>query len=380
MPAYEKRKSGWRVRVYYYTADGKRKSISKSGFRAKNDAKAYAETKEAELNREFVAFDPNIAFADYFKEWYETYKVGSILPITLVRYQATEHLLRKYFRDEPLASVTRPQYQKFIRLYGKKHAPSTVREKHALIRRCVESAMYDEVIHKDFTFNITLISNKNKEMQVDYMNITELKQLTNYLLNHLNYHYGSNYLILTAIFTGARLGELLALTWKDINFNFKTVNINKAWNYFEGGKFKTTKNENSKRIIPISDTLVQVLKELKKQKQPKASDQVFLTQFGTVPTSEAVNKTLKSNMKKLGINRKNFHFHSLRHSHVAYLLSLGVDIYAIAKRLGHSDITTTTRTYAYLIDEFKHANDKKITSGLDDLQAKNNEQSKAIEN
>ena len=70
------------------------------------------------------------------------------------------------------------------------------------------------------------------------------------------------------------------------------------------------------------------------------------------------------------VNKRGFHLHSLRHTHVAYLLSEGIDIYAIAKRLGHSDITTTTRIYSYLIDEFKTRTDDLISSSLDKLNAK----------
>ncbi len=94
---------------------------------------------------------------------------------------------------------------------------------------------------------------------------------------------------------------------------------------------------------------------------------VFINQYGTIPTSSAVNKTLRDCLSKININKHGFHFHSLRHTHVAYLLSEGIDIYAIAKRLGHSDITTTTRIYSYLIDEFKTQTDDLISSSLDKL-------------
>ena len=69
---------------------------------------------------------------------------------------------------------------------------------------------------------------------------------------------------------------------------------------------------------------------------------------------------LRQLLDKLGIHRENFHFHSLRHSHIALLLAKGVDIYPISKRLGHSDIRTTINTYAYLIDEYKGKTDDKI--------------------
>ncbi len=59
-----------------------------------------------------------------------------------------------------------------------------------------------------------------------------------------------------------------------------------------------------------------------------------------------------------------------RHTHVAYLLSQGIDIYAIAKRLGHSDVSITTRTYSYMIDEYKAATDNLIVNAIDDLYTK----------
>ena len=72
-------------------------------------------------------------------------------------------------------------------------------------------------------------------------------------------------------------------------------------------------------------------------------------------------------MKKAGIVKRNYTFHSLRHSHVAYLLSQGIDIYAISKRLGHSNMTTTGNIYAYLIDEYKHKLDDEIERKLAQL-------------
>ncbi len=66
-----------------------------------------------------------------------------------------------------------------------------------------------------------------------------------------------------------------------------------------------------------------------------------------------------------------FHyFYSLRHSHVALLLHYGVDVYAISKRLGHADLTTTTRKYSYLIDEFKAKSDDHIEDLLNNFSTK----------
>ena len=94
---------------------------------------------------------------------------------------------------------------------------------------------------------------------------------------------------------------------------------------------------------------------------------VFKNQRGLIPSNNAINKTLRNILAELNIQKQDFNFHSLRHTHVAYLLSQGVDIYAISKRLGHSDLSTTTDIYAYLIDEYKEKNDATIISKLDEL-------------
>lgn len=76
-----------------------------------------------------------------------------------------------------------------------------------------------------------------------------------------------------------------------------------------------------------------------------------------------------------------FHyFHSLRHSHVALLLYYGVDVYAISKRLGHADLTTTTRKYSYLIDEFKAKSDDHIEDLLNNFSTKKENKKNSIKN
>lgn len=119
-----------------------------------------------------------------------------------------------------------------------------------------------------------------------------MNSLVEYIIDSHNINYTSKYLILLAIYTGARLGELQALTWKDINFPFKTININKSWQ--EGlQKTKDTKNESSKRIIRVNSDILDVIKEL----EVNNSNYIFTNQYGTITTSVAVNKTLRQCLK-----------------------------------------------------------------------------------
>ena len=175
--------------------------------------------------------------------------------------------------------------------------------------------------------------------------------------------------VLTAIYTGMRLGEIMALTWNDINF--KTISINKSWNYLDGGGFKKTKTKSSIKTIRVNDDLLNLIVGLKVYKQGL----VFRNAYGQLPTSNAVNKTLRNAMSQCGIVKQDYHFHSLRHSHVAYLLANDVPLYIISKRLGHSNTTITDDKYAYLIDEFKERSNEMIEDSLNELNPKSKNES-----
>lgn len=102
-----------------------------------------------------------------------------------------------------------------------------------------------------------------RTQKIDYLNIAELNQLVIALETNRQPRYTGRYMILTAIYTGMRLAEIAALTWQDINFDFKTVQTNKSWDYSNGGGFKPTKNKSSNRIIRVDNHLLSLLAELK---------------------------------------------------------------------------------------------------------------------
>ena len=218
-------------------------------------------------------------------------------------------------------------------------------------------------MNRSFANQVSISGNSKLDRPVQYLNLSEIKSLVQLCLNGLNPRYTSRYLILAAIYTGARLGELSALHWNDIDFDKNTIKISKSWNQ-DRQEMNKPKTESSNRIIPVNEKLLQVLRQLKYNH----TNFVFgLSKTKYPSTSNAVNKTLRELLAKGNMQKKNFHFHSLRHSHVAYLLSEGVDIYAISKRLGHADISITLKTYAYLLDEFKNKQNDKIISSLSQL-------------
>lgn len=353
-----KKGPSWMVRITWRDAYGVQHKKSKSGFKTKIQARQYANEMELQKSTSGISMDARTRFPEYFKNWFNLYKRSNITERTALTYHQVYNVLKKYL-DVPIESIDRKRYRQFMIDFGSNHAKSTVSKFNSLIHACVKDAMYDGAIHKDFVASTDLVFDKKKTRKVDYLSIDEIKRLANYLVETRNIHFTAKYMILTAIHTGARLGELQALTWDDIKKD--TININKSWNETTM-KFQPTKNESSNRIIRVDNQLISLLNELCFNDK-----QIFVNQYHTVPTSAAVNKTLRESLKACHINRRGFHFHSLRHSHVAFLLANGIDLYAISKRLGHSDITTTSRVYSYMIDEYRNRTNEKIISTFDKL-------------
>ncbi|MDY5593891.1 MAG: tyrosine-type recombinase/integrase [Limosilactobacillus reuteri] len=358
----KKAKKGYYGIAEFKDKDGKRHQKSAGCFRLKREALQAGDELERELNK--VNLDlRDVTLFDYFKRWFDLYKSSKAQSASAQnQYRIMKKFINEYFADTKLREIKRSDYQEFINWYGSNHAYKSVSKLNGAIRSCVGYAIDDDIINKDFTHNVNITYNKALERKVEYLTTSELQTLKKNVISKLERYNTSRYMILTAIYTGMRKSEIQALTWNDIDFLHSTISISKSWDEKEKA-FKSTKTESSNRVIKVNRQLLKRLEDLKANN----SIMVFQNVLGTIPTSNALNKCLHSIMNDSNINKQGFHFHSLRHVHVAFLLSKGVDIYAISKRLGHSNITVTLNTYSYLIDEYKAKNDTLIIDKLAEL-------------
>lgn len=301
----------------------------------------------------------SVAFSAYYWNWFNTYKANKVRPNTASVYNNAGLLLERYFKNKPMKDITRTDYQKFLNELGKNHTRGVVSSYTSKYIACVKSALADEIISKDFTLQ-TEKTWKDKE-EVEYLELDELKQLIEYVESKLNGRYLSYYVIYVAIYTGMRVGEILALEWSDIDFDKRTISITKTYND-RIHQIGATKTPSSVRTIKVNDKVLDVLLQLKQRNTRKY---IFST-AGKIISPQPVNRALHRALKTIAID-KNFHFHCLRHSHVAYLLANDVDLYAISKRLGHKDMTITAKTYAYLLEDKREKEENKIVDILNDL-------------
>ncbi len=161
-----------------------------------------------------------------------------------------------------------------------------------------------------------------------------------------------------AIYTGMRRGEILGLKWSDIDFVNKTIHVERSLAYIpkKGYILTSTKTRKSKRIIPISDMVVKALVNYRKQQeiwkeqlgeQYQEEDLVICTETGSKQDPRNVLRALKRLITTSNVTQ--IRFHDFRHTHASILISKGVDVVKVSKRLGHANAKITLETYAHLI-------------------------------
>lgn len=206
---------------------------------------------------------------------------------------------------------------------------------------------------------------KIKKTQIECYSPEEVEQLINSLQSECIKYQA---LIMLALDSGARRGEITGLTWDDIDFNKSTININKTTQYLKDyGIFeKDTKTSTSNRIIYISKTTLDLLKKYQKQQLENKmrlgskwqnSKRVFTTDYGADMHPDTPSQILERVIKRH--NLKRITFHGLRHTSISLQISSGIQAQIISKRAGHSNVTVTHNTYSHFFDnEFQDVANK----------------------
>ncbi len=175
----------------------------------------------------------------------------------------------------------------------------------------------------------------------------------------------NNYIgIIICLYTGIRLGELLALTWNDIDFNKKYLYIKKtSYTVKINGKntivTNTPKTKKSNRLIPIPAKLIQLLAIYKSKSN---SEYIIHTYKNTMVEMRSYQRTFESILNKCKI--KHYNFHCLRHTFATRALELGIDIKTLSEILGHTSVAITLNRYTHSLLEYKVQEMNKIAQIL----------------
>ena len=299
-------------------------------------------------------------FCDYYKQWITVYKEGAIRPVTMNKYYMAHQWLIKLIPDLSIDDLDRFAYQKLLNDYAALHERQTTMDFHHHLKCAILDAVDEGLISKDPTRKAIIKGKTPRAKKPKYLNQYELHKLLDNL--DLNSEINLDWLILLIAKTGMRFSEALALTPRDFDLSRQMLSISKTWDYKGYGGFLPTKNKSSVRKIPLDWQTVMQFAELVK-KLPE-DEPIFV--HGKIYNS-TVNNVLARHCMQVSIPV--ISVHGLRHTHASLLLFAGVSIASVARRLGHSNMTTTQKTYLHIIQELESKDIDLIMRSLSNLNS-----------
>jgi integrase len=248
-------------------------------------------------------------------------------------------------------------------------SPLTIVYLHALLRSALQHAVREDDLARNVARNVQVSAGRRQ--RIEPLTAEEARQL-------LEAARGTRLhaLIVLAVRTGMRRGELLGLRWKDLDLTGGTLSIRQTLQYIPGGSglvLAPTKTASSERRIALPGPCIDALTAHRDRQDHERNATgaawpetglVFTTRHGGLLNPANVNRDFKALLKHAGLRK--IRFHDLRHSCASLLLDQGVDLIVIKELLGHAHISITADTYAHVRLRLQRDAIERMTGALDD--------------
>lgn len=385
-----KRGSSWSYSFEMAKINGKRKRKEKGGFRTKKEALEAGVKAKAEYDNSGQTFTPSeISVADYMDYWLDNYVKVNCSLHTLEGYS---NIIKNHIKPKigsyKLKSVSPSVLQEFINdIHSHGYSKNMiVNIKTVLCGAFAYAVDVCKFIQDTPVARIKLPKFAKKKKERSVITPEQFKQITEKFNENTNFYLP----IMLGYHCGLRIGECFGLTWDCIDFENRTLTVDKSLNYDGSGKrwyYGSPKTKTSNRTIFLGNTILSLLKkERKKQKENrlrygefytvqhikeiqsngrklKYIEETFLCdgapdvepvcvkENGSILTSGSFRYCSRVIHYELG--NPSFDYHSLRHTHATILIENGANIKDVQERLGHSNIETTMDTYVHNTDSMK---------------------------
>lgn len=358
-----------------------------------------------------------ITFQEFTERWFKEYANQHLAKTSLSTYRdLLEQLIIPAIGHLKLAKIQPLHLQSFynnlqedgVRKDGKKggYSSTTIKKCHAIISSILTAAVRWQIIESNPCERV--FSPKDEKETEDVKHFTleqaetflkalEMSYTTTYKAHDRIDDTGKKYHVseytetrsiptqfkiffYLALFGGLRRGELLALTWDDVDFNNNTISITKSTAYTDGQVItKSPKNKSSIRTISIPGAIIDMLKKYRKEQQElrlslgdqwQGDNYIFIQWNGKQMHPSTPYHTFKDIIKKYNSTvddpakkLPDIPLHGLRHTSATLLIAEQVDIKTVSARLGHSQTSTTLNIYAHSLKKL----DEKAADILDHI-------------
>jgi integrase len=342
---------------------GKRKQKWFSGFRTKKEAESELTKILHQLENNIFINPDKMNLAEYLRQWSADYVAINLAPTTRQGYKVNiEGHIIPHLGHIPLQKLQPMHIQGFYkekiengRLDGKGGlSAKTVMYIHRVLREALSHAVKQQIIPRNVA---------------DFVEVPKLKKYRATVLDEkgvqslLETFKNTNYYIavLLGVGVGLRRGEALGLQWKDIDFENKTIQINRSLLPTENGLiFHDPKTEGSNRIIVVSNTIINMLLVAKEQQEKSKKilgeayndiDLVTCWDDGSPINPTTFSQSFGRTLQKHKL--PHIRFHDLRHTNATMMLKQKVSAKVASERLGHSTVGITLDLYSHVLKEMQ---------------------------
>lgn len=328
----------WRVLYRYTDWTGKRKQTQKRGFKTKREAKQW---EQEEILKSESKLD--MTFASFF-EVYEVDKKNRVKENT---WESKAHIIRTkilpYFGDRRISEIEpkdilawQGKLLDYRGEHGERYSPTYLKTIHSQLSAIFNHAVrFYHLPSNPAQKAGTMGREEHKEML--FWTKEEYLKFADVMMDKPRSYYAFEMLY----WCGIRVGELLALTPADFDFQRQTVTINKSYQRLKGRDVITSpKTIKSNRVIKMPEFLCEEMQDyIRMLYEVGANERIFQI------TKSYLHHEMDRGAKEAGVKR--IRIHDLRHSHISLLIEMGFSALAIADRVGHESIDITYR-YAHL--------------------------------
>ncbi len=335
MPAYKDQDGkSWSSSFYYNDWTGTRKKKFKRGFKTKEEALAFEEKFLRELARK-----SNIGFGKLVDLYLDDMKQR----VRCTTFQTKQYIVRDkilpYFKYRDISEIEPGDIRRWQDdLMKRGYAETYLRTIHEQL-----SAIFNYAVrYYDLPKNPCLAAGSMGKGHAGEMEIWTLEEF-NKFMDCMRERPICYMAFLILFWTGLRLGEMLALTVKDVDLVEKKIRVNKSLQRIHGYDVVTDpKTPKSNRVISIPQLLVVQMEDFMDKMGITDPDARIILVSRTV-----LGREFKRGIRKSGV--KDIHIHCLRHSHTALIASLGATPVEAAERLGHENVKTTLDIYSHVL-------------------------------
>jgi len=343
---------------------GKRKQQWVSVKGTKKDAEKRLSELLSQLDNGIYVQPKKTTLADFLEMWLNEYAKNNLSPRGFERYSG---IIRKHLiPDLGKVTLTQLKPEHLQKHYAAKLndglSSRTVRYHHALIHVALQTAVKWGLVSRNVADAVDPPRFRRIEMQT-----WDEEEVNQFLEGAKESPYYS--LFYTALFTGMRRSEILALRWQDVDCIYCQIYVNRSLHQLKNGSFIFTqpKSAKSSRTIALTPSTILMLREYQeKQKLEREmlgtsladGDLVFSNLEGKPLRPNTITRAWTTLAAKCGL--KVIRLHDARHTHASLMLKQGIHPKVVQERLGHSSIQMTIDTYSHVAPGIQEAAAKRF--------------------